>query len=41
MIRKKERQKEQIKTWIIKEGKYHKKNFYLNGGNKQHFHWVK
>ena len=42
MIRKKERQQEQLKTWIaIKEGKYHKKNFYLNGGNKQHFHWVK
>ena len=42
MIRKKERQKEQIKTWIaIKEGTYHKKNYYMNSSNKQHFHWNK
>ena len=42
MIRKKERQKEQIKTWIaIKEGTYHKKNYYMNNPNKQHFHWNK
>ena len=41
MIRKKERNAEQIKKWIaIKEGTYHKKNFYLNGGDKQHFHWM-
>ena len=41
MIRKKEKTAEQIKTWTaIKEGTYHKKNFYLNGGNKQHFHWM-
>ena len=31
MIRKKERTQEQIKTWIaIKEGNYHKKNYYMS-----------
>ena len=29
-------------TWIaIKEGTYHKKNYYMNNPNKQHFHWNK
>ena len=43
MIRKKERTQEQIKTWIaIKEGRYHKKNYYMNNNtSKQHFHWNK
>ena len=43
MIRKKERTQEQIKTWIaIKEGNYHKKNYYMsNNTSKQYFHWNK